>query len=145
MRKTVLVLALVVFGVFAGQTAGYCTTIVSHETEKWFCKEGKMERFEGQYENTYHLDLSKNTLVRTRVYDYRSKKILPDDTQYQIQSQLNSHPTNAARFARPQAIVRAFGQPSPDAVELLVIREDTVESTLSTPGQLVVSNAKRLK
>ncbi len=143
MRKTVL--TLVIFGVFAGQAAGHCMTIVSHETEKWFCKDGKMERFEGQYENTYHLDLLKGTLVRTRVYDYQSKKILPDETRYQIQSQLNSHPTNAARFARPEAIVRAFGQPSPDAVEMLVIREDSVESAVSTPGQLVVSNAKRLK
>ncbi len=143
MRKTVL--ALVVFGVFGGQAAGHCATIVSHETEKWFYKDDKVERFEGQFENTYHLDLSRNTLVRTRVYDYQSKKILPDDTAYQIQTQLNSHPTNAARFARPQAIVRAFGQPSPDVVEMLVIREDTVESAISTPGQLVVSKAKRLK
>jgi hypothetical protein len=145
MRKTAL--ALVVFGAFTGQAAGLCatTTIVSHETEKWFYKEGKMERFEGQYENTYFLDLSKDTLVRTRIYDYQTKLITPDDTKYKIQKQLDSHPTNAARFARPEAMIRAFGQPSSDAVEVIVIRDGSVESALSTPGQLVVSSAKRLK
>ena len=119
-------------------------TIVTHEVEKYFYKDGQMEKYEGQYENTYLLDLEKNTLVRTRIYDYQNKKIIPDDTVYVIQKDLNSSPTNAVRFNLPVSL-RAYGQPDADSAELLTITEGFSHSIKATGTNLVISRAKRLK
>jgi len=119
-------------------------TIVTHETERYFYSDGKMEKFEGQHENTYFLDLEKNTLTRTRVYDYQTKRITPDETAYQVQNDLHSHPLTAARYGlRP--LVRAYARLGEDAAEFLVIDNEWAHSTVSTPEHLIISRAKRLK
>jgi hypothetical protein len=120
------------------------STIVAHEEVKYFLRDGKMEKYEGHLEYTYFLDLEKNQLIRTRIYDYQTKKITPDETVYQIQSQLNSHPFNADRYGVTPSI-RAFGQPDADTSELLVIKNDVVESMVSSPRSVIVSHFKRLK
>ena len=122
----------------------FAETIVSHENEKYFFKDGKMEKFEGQYENTYHLNLENNRLTRTRVYDYQSKLITPDETVYQIESTLKSHPTNAARFGVPP-LIRAVGRPGKDTVEIILIEDDFVTTSTSMAGTFIFSRAKRLK
>lgn len=125
--------------------AAHAGTVVAHETEKYYYEEGRMQKFEGQFENTYFIDVPKNTLVRTRVYDYQAKRITPDETVYKIEKGLQSDPTNAARFAAPRAVIRAVGNPDPDSVEILVIDDDNVHSVRSTPSQIIISRAKRLK
>ena len=119
-------------------------TIVSHETEKFFYKEGKMQKFDGQYENTYYLDMDKNILTRTRIYDYQTRKITPDETVYPLETDLRSHPTNAAHFSLPP-VIRAVGRPDKDSVQTVTIDDDFVTTSTSTAGIFVISRAKRLK
>jgi hypothetical protein len=126
-----------------GSTAN-AETIVTHETEKYFYKNGEMKKFEGQYENTYHLDPEKNTLVRTRVYDYQTKQIFPDETVYTIQNQLDSHPSNAAKHGNPP-ILKAYGEPGTDSTEVITIEPEFVHTMTASGGRLIVSRARRLK
>ena len=119
-------------------------TIVAHETDRYFYKDGQVKRYEGQYENTYFLDLDKDILTRTRVYDFQTKKITPDETVYHIEKQLLSHPTNAERYILPP-VIRAVGQTNADTVEILSIEEGFVNSSSSSTNEIVLSRAKRLK
>ncbi|HTL69907.1 MAG TPA: hypothetical protein VL404_01305 [Candidatus Eisenbacteria bacterium] len=144
MRKAALLVLLPALFLAGAASAATTSTIVTHEEDKYFFQNGRMERFEGQYENTYFYDPEKSVLVRTRIYDYRTKKITPDDTHYQIQRQLNSDPVNAARYSLP-SVLRAVGQPDPDTMEILVIRDDAVQTTVSHPGRIVVTNCRRLR
>ena len=125
-------------------SAANAETIVTHETEKYFYKGGKMDRSEGQYENTYYLDMDKNTLTRTRIYDYQTKKITPDETVYQIETTLKSHPTQAARFGVP-SLIRAVGRPDKDSVQTVTIDDDFVTTSTSTADTYIISRAKRFK
>ncbi len=122
----------------------FAETIVAHETEKYFYKDGTMEKFDGQYENTYYLDIDKNTLTRTRVYDYQTRKITPDETVYPLETDLKSHPTNAARFSL-SPVIRAVGRPDKDSVQTVTIDDDFVTTSTSTADTYVFSRAKRLK
>ena len=119
-------------------------TIVAHETDRYFYKDGKVLRYEGQYENTYFLDLDKDTLTRTRIYDFLNKKITPDETVYHIEKQLLSHPTNSERYILPP-VIRAVGQTNADTIEMLVIEDGFVNAAASSTNELVISRAKRLK
>ncbi len=139
-RITALALVLLV----ALPATASAATIVAHEDEKYFYRDGRMEKFEGQFENTYLLDLGKDTLIRTRVYDYQTKKITPDETVYQIQKDLSSHPANSARFGLAP-FLRAVGHPNADTVEILIIKDDFVQSVQATADNIVVSRSRRLK
>ena len=125
-------------GVFAVQT------IVTHETERYFYKNGFMEKYDGQYEYTYLVDLENGKLTRTRIYDYQTRKITPDETVYRVEKEINSYPTQSPRYNLPP-MIKATAQTGSDDVELLVIEEDFVHSALSSGRQLIVSRAKRLK
>ena len=118
-------------------------TIVTHETERHFYKEGRLLKLEGQYEMTYFLDLDKDTLTRTRIYDFLNNKITPDETVYHIERQLLSHPTNADRYVL-KPVVRAVGQTSADSLEMLVMEDQFVEAVTSSADEIVISRAKRL-
>ena len=123
---------------FAGQT------IVAHETDRYFYKDGKVLRYEGQYEYTYFLDLDRDALTRTRVYDFLNKKITPDETVYHIEKQLLSHPTNSERYILPP-VIRAVGQTNADTIELLSIEDGFVNGVASSTNEMVLSRSKRLK
>ena len=126
------------------QTAFAAQTVVTHETERYFYKDGLMEKYDGQFEYTYFVDLARGTLTRTRIYDYQSKKITPDETVYRVEKQLDSYPTKSPNYNLPP-MIKATAQSGGDKVELLVIEEDYVHSALSDGRQLVLSRAKRLK
>ncbi len=130
--------------VVCGLSAHADETIVTHEIERQYFKDGSLLKLEGQYEYTYYLDLEKNILTRTRVYDFVNKKVTPDNTEYHMERQLLSHPTNADRYILTP-VIRAAGQTSADTVELIVIDDAYVQTTSSTSNELVVSRAKRLK
>lgn len=119
-------------------------TIVTRETERYFYSDGVMTRYDGQYEHTYFFDPEKNSLRRTRVYDYQNKLVTPADTVYYIQRQLNSHPSNAANLGL-KSVIRAIGRPGADTVEILVIDDDSVDALTSTGSTLIASHAERLK
>ena len=130
----------IVYPAFAGSSE----TIVTHETDRYFYKDGRMLKLENQYEYTYFLDLEKDTLTRTRVYDFLNKKITPDETVYHIEKQFLSHPTNAERYIL-KPVVRAVGQTSADTLEMLVIEEGFVDITTSTADELIVSRGRRVR
>lgn len=119
-------------------------TIVTHETERQFFKDGRLLKLEGQFEMTYFLDLDKDTLTRTRVYDFLNKKITPDETVYHVERQLLSHPTNADRYIL-KPLVRAVGQTGADSLEMIVLGEDFVETVSSEGADLVLSRARRIR
>lgn len=119
-------------------------TVVAHETEKYFYKDGSVQKFEGQYEYTYFVDPEKPEIVRTRVYDYQSQKITPDETVYQVQKELISDPSLAGRHGMAP-VIRAVGRPGSDILEILVIDGDAVHIVKSTSNEIVLAHAKRLK
>lgn len=125
-------------------SAAAARTVVSHEEEKYFYEGGRMQRFEGQFEHTYHLDPERGIVTRTRLYDYRTKRITPDDTVYAIQKELRSDPSQSQRYALAP-VVRAVGRPDEDHVEVLTINDREVVSAVAAPGRLVVSRARRLR
>jgi len=131
-------LFLICSPVLAGQT------IATRETDRYLYKNGKMLRYEGQFEYTYFLDLEREVLTRTRVFDYVNKKIIPDETVYHIEKQLLSHPGNAQRY-RLLPVVRAIGQTNTDTIELLTLEDGFVNTVSSSANELVISHAKRLK
>lgn len=141
--KTVLssVLFLLIFFPSAGSAGD---TIVTHETERLFYKDGRLLKLQGQYEMTYLLELDKDSLVRTRVYDFLNDKITPDETVYHMERQFLSHPTNADRYIL-KPVVRAVGQTSADTLEMLVIEDKFVEAVTSTNDEIVVSRARRIR
>ncbi len=141
MRNSLFFLAA--FLAISGPAFAEVQTIVSHEEEKYFYAGTEMRKYEGQFENTYLLDIAKGTLIRTRIYDYQTKKITADDTIYRIETGLDSDPTNALRYSVPP-LIRATGNPGTNSLELLIIRPDTVITALSTPTELVVSRSRRL-
>ncbi len=131
-------LSLVSGPVFADET------IVTHESERYYMKDGQVLKLDNQFEMTYHLDLDTDTLTRTRVYDFLNKKITPDETVYHIERQLLSHPTNAERYVL-KPVLRAVGQTSADAVELLVIDDHFVHAVLSSTDEIVFSRGRRIR
>ena len=142
MVRKIVLLALV--GLWLQPSAARAETIVAHETEKYFYNDGRLEKFDGQWENTYYMDLEKGTLTRTRVYDYQTKKIRPDETVYEIDTALRSHPTHSIRYDLPP-VIRGVGRPDPDSVEIITIEDDFVTTSTSTAKSFVVSRANRLK
>ena len=119
-------------------------TVVTHETDRYFYKDGRMLKLENQFEYTYYLDLEKDTLTRTRIYDFLNKKITPDETVYHIEKQLLSHPTSAERYIL-KPVVRAVGQTSSDTVEMLVIEDRFVDVVTSTADEVVLSRGRRVR
>ncbi len=140
----------VIFIVYGLLSMVYCLpvfaeeTIETHEIERSYFKDGAMTKLEGQYEYTYFLDMEKDILTRTRIYDVVNKKVTPDHTEYHMERQLLSHPTNADRYILTP-VIRAVGQTSADTVELIVIDDAYVQTTSSTSNEIIVSRAKRLK
>jgi hypothetical protein len=119
-------------------------TIVTHEIERLFYKEGRLLKLQGQYEMTYYMDLDKDMLTRTRIYDFLNDKITPDETVYHLERQLLSHPTNADRYILTP-VVRAVGQTSADTLEMLVIEDKFAEAVTSSSDELVISRARRIR
>ena len=119
-------------------------TINAHETDRYFYKDGKVLRYEGQFEYTFYLDLDKNTLTRTRVFDTVNKKVTPDDTVYHIEQQLLSHPSNADRYSL-DPVVRAIGQTDSDTIESVAIEQGFVNIVSLSGNEIVISRCKRLK
>jgi hypothetical protein len=140
MTKPTILFALVACLVCSVALAG--ETITAQEVEGYFYADGEMKRSKGQFENTYYLE--EDTITRTRVYDLNRKKVIPDNTVYQIQRQLSSDPSNGLPSLGPP-LMRAIGQPGADAVEILMIGEHFIQAVKSTSDYFVISRLKRIK
>jgi hypothetical protein len=140
MHKLALLIGLVVFLACRVALAG--ETISTTELESYFYKDGEMKRSNGQFETTYYME--GNTVTRTRVYDFKYKKVIPDDTVNQIQRQLWSDPSIGGSEFYVQ-VIRAIGQPGTNAVEILMIGETFIQSVKSTSDYFVISRQKRVK
>lgn len=139
MKKALLISLLVT--IFLAGNAFCGETITAKETDSYFYADGKMEHSKGQFENTYYLDSDK--ITRTRVYDIKKKKVIPDDTIYVIQRQLISDPQNKGMKLRG-SVIRAIGQPGADAIEILVVGEKYIQSVKSTMDYFVISRYERI-
>ena len=144
-RKTVrIIFATFIFLLSIPSLCRAGDTIVAQETDRYFYKDGKILRYEGQMEYTYYLDMEKDLLTRTRIYDRINRKVTPDETVYHIEKQLLSHPTSSERYVL-LPVIRAVGQTDSDTVELLAIESGFVNIVTSTNNEMVLSRAKRLK
>ncbi len=83
-------------------------------------------------------------MTRTRVYDYQTRKITPDETVYPLETTLRSHPTNSVRFGLPP-VIRAVGRPDKDSVQTVMIDDDFGTTSTAAAGSYIISRAKRLK
>lgn len=140
MRNALILSAAAIFFAVSAEAG----TVVSHESDKYFFKLGKMSRYDGQFENTYEVDLEKGIVTRTRLYNFLEKRITPDGTVYQIEKDLLSTPGKHNRYVLPP-VVRAVGKPDADSVEILVIEEAAVTTARSTSNELVISRGQRLQ
>jgi hypothetical protein len=140
MTKPTILFALV--ACLASSVALAGETITAQEVEGYFYADGEMKRSKGQFEITYYIE--GNTITRTRVYDLNRKQVLPDNTVYKIQRQLESDPTKGLSFSG-KPIIRAIGQPGTDAMEILMIGETFIQSVKSTSDYFVISRLKRIK
>ena len=140
MTKPALLLTLGMFFSYSVAWAG--ETITAQEVEGYFYADGEMKHSKGQFEITYYLE--GDIITRTRVYDLNRKEVIPDNTVYQIQRQLSSDPSSGLPRLRPP-LMRAIGQPGADAVEILMIGENFIQSVKSTSDYFVISRYKRIK
>ena len=141
MTKLGLQIALTAL-IFSGVAFGG-ETIYAQEVEGYFYADGEMKHSSGQFEITYFIE--GDTVTRTRVYDFKKKEVIPDDTVYRIQRQLSSDPTKGIYSLIGKSVIRAIGQPGTDAIEILVIGETFIQSVKSTSDYFVISRLKRIK
>jgi hypothetical protein len=143
-KINIIIFHLIIFGIFISCDFLYAgETITVREVEGYFYADGKMKRSKGQFEFTYYLE--GKTITRTRVYDYRKNKIIPDDTVYYIQDQLSSHSSSKEWIEPGGPVIRAIGQPGLDAIEILAVGENYIQCVKSTSDYFVISRSKRIK
>jgi hypothetical protein len=128
----------------AGEISVAGETITAIEVEGYFYSNGDMKRSSAQFEITYYLE--GDTITRTRVYDFKRKEVIPDNTIYRVQRQLSSDPSNnkVPSYGNPQ-VIRAIGQPGTDAVEVLMIGDTFVQTVKSARDYFVISRLKRIQ
>ena len=106
-----------------------------------------MKKSEPQFEITYFIN--GDSITRTRVYDFKKKEVIPDNTTYNIQRQLFSDVLSpmheADKALGGKDVIRAIGQPGMDAVETVVISGDYINSYKSTSDYLVISRQKIIR
>lgn len=140
--KVILSIWLLSWFFLPSATAGQ--TISTREMQGFFYADGKMEKSDPQFEITYFIEGDK--ITRTRVYDFKNKKVIPDNTAYQILRHLSSDPSapihEADKALGGKDVLRAIGEPGMDAVETLVITKDAVASYKSTSDYMVISRSE---
>ena len=129
--------------IFISMPAFCGKTIYAKETNGFFYQNGKIKQSEGQFENTYLLE--GNKIIRTRVFNVKTKKIIPDNTIYTIHRGLWSDPNMNMPVKNP--IIRALGQPGTDAIEILVIdfNGSQMHSIKSTADYFAISHYDIIK
>lgn len=116
--------------------------IAVKEIENCLYADGKMKCSEGEFKITYYRD--GDQIVRTNVFNFVKKESLSDDTAYKVISELFSDPTNNSGSLLPQ-VTRAIGFPGADAVEIIAIDKEYIQTVKSTSKYFVISRSKIVK
>jgi len=117
-------------------------TIIAKEINGYMISDGKFKNTEPQFTVTYVIN--GDIVTRTRVYDFKNKKTMPDNTIYKIQRQLLSDPTKGTSISG-KVVTRAIGQPGSNAIEILTIGNNYVDSLKSTADYFIFSRHQRIK
>lgn len=113
--------------------------IVATEVQSCFYADGKMDCSPGKFKNTYYRNGDK--VVRTKVFNFKKKQSITDDTAYQVITDLSSDPRNNSGGLFPK-VTRAIGFPGTDAVEILSIDKTHIQAVKSTSNYFVISRFK---
>jgi hypothetical protein len=127
---------------------GQRPTIVAREVSGWFFVDGKMKADTPSFEFVY--EIQGDTLIRRSVRNLQTGKTEVDDTRYEVLTDLTSYNPEALRFKKlPDLernlgpVVRAMGRPGSDAVEVLFIGPDWVQSVKTVRNYMVISRLVR--
>jgi hypothetical protein len=125
-------------------------TIVAREVSGWFYSDGTMERSEPTFE--YVIEIAGDKLVRRSVRNIQNGKTEVDDTEYEIVTNVSSHDPAALRFKRlseaerPQSpVLRAVGMPGSDAIEILFVGPDWLQSVKTVKDYMVIQRFTRIQ
>ena len=132
---------LFLLGIFVCNVATGNETIVAKEVEGYMIDNGKVKNSTPQFEITYVID--GDIITRTKVYDFKNKKNINDNTVYKIQRQLLSDPTKGMSISG-KIVIRAIGQPGSNAIEILTISSKFIDSLKSTADYFIFSRQQRL-
>lgn len=139
MRNFILLSSI--FLLFFPVTSHSFQILKAREIESYFYHDGKMKKSDGEFEITYKLIRDK--VIRTKVYNFVKHQNIPDDTVYTIQRELSSDPSQNIR-PHSKSVIRAVGQPGTDAIEILVIFDNYIQTVKSTSDYFVISRFVRI-
>ena len=126
------------------------STIVAREVPGWFYSNGKMSPSEPQFELVF--EVHDSSVVRKTVKNIKTGEVLTDNTQYRFLTRLATYDRSALTFKtltdqlRPLSpVVRAIGQPGADAVEILFIGPDWIQTVKTVQDYMVIYRYRRLQ
>jgi hypothetical protein len=135
---------------FSNPSAVQAETIVAREVSGWFYSEGRMRPEKPTFEFVYEIEGS--DLVRRAVRNLSTGKAEVDETRYKLLRDLTSFNREALRFKklsaseRPLApVVRAISRPGSDAVEILFVGPDWVQSVKTVRDYMVINRCVRIQ
>lgn len=123
-------------------------TIIAHEVPGWFYADGKMDASKPTFE--YVFELQDSVLVRRSVRNTQTGKTSVDDTPYHLMTNLTSFDREALQYRklspstrRRAPVVRAIGRPGTDAIEILFVGPDWVQSVKTVRDYMVIQRFER--
>jgi len=144
----VLLVATINFPLGAQQPRADPFTIVAREIPGWFYADGKMKPSQPQFELVFAIRDS--SVIRVAVRDLNTGQTTTDDTEYRLLTDLITFDRDAMTFRpmtddsrRTGPVVRAIGRPGADAVEILFIGPDWIQSVKTVKDYMVIQRYHR--
>jgi hypothetical protein len=123
-------------------------TIVAREVSGSFYSDGVMKPEAPTFEFVF--EVRDSAIIRRSVHNLQSGKIEVDDTRYEILKDVASYNPEALGFRKLTAserrlapVIRAIGHPGSDAVEILFVGPDWVQSVKTIRDYMVISRCVR--
>lgn len=123
-------------------------TIVAREVPGWFYADGKMDSSRAQFELVF--SIRDSSVVRVSVRDVITGQVTADDTEYRFITDLFSFDIKALKFRRltddergSAPVIRAIGRPGDDAIEILFIGPDWLQSVKTVKDYMVIQRYHR--
>jgi len=123
-------------------------TIVAREVPGWFYADGKMEPSRPQFEIV--LEIRDSSLIRRTVRNLNTDNLVTDETEYRLLTELVSYDRAALTYKvltdetrRFAPVVRAIGKPGADAVEIIFIGPDWMQSVKTVRNYMVIQRYRR--
>ena len=125
-------------------------TIVAREVDGWFYSDGVMKQSLPTFELVY--EVTDSSLVRRTIRNLITGEVLTDNTTYVLLRNVPSFQQNRVallfkkltdqeRAAGP--VIRAIGQPGSEAVEVLYVGHDWMQSVKTLRDYMVISRYRR--